>query len=100
MSTIRWFGGQRSAGEADMSAIDGPLSSTTVTLPAAWLKAPFGSCAASSTGVVPSTYGAAGDCVSTSGSRSASVDPSSTDASATHWSLAEAVTFLALATGT
>ena len=50
-----------------MSAIDGPLSSTTVMLPAAWLKAPFGSIAVSSTGVVPSTYGAAGDCVSTSG---------------------------------
>jgi hypothetical protein len=81
--------------------IDGGVLSTTVTLPVAWLVAPRGSTTVSSTGVVPSAYGPAGDCVIVNGSPSGSDDPSSIDADAMHVSaLAKTVTFFAFAIGT
>ena len=85
----------------DGHAITGALMSTTVTLPVAWLVAPFGSTTVSRTVVVPSGYGPAGDCVIVSGSPSGSDDPSSIDAAAPQVSgLAETVTFFAFAIGT
>jgi hypothetical protein len=62
--------------------IAGAVESTTVTLPSAWLVAPLGSITVSRTGVVPTGYGPAGDCVIVSASPSASSEPSSTDAEA------------------
>src|SRR5215471_9659446 len=78
----------------------GPVASTTVTAPLAWLNAPFGSVTVSCTGdVVPSAYGPAGDWTNVSGSPSGSNDPSSTDALAVQAGPAGTVTALAFATG-
>src|SRR5438105_15463951 len=73
-------------------AIDGGVRSTTVTTPVAWPNAPLGSVAVNRTDVVPSGYGDGGICANDSGSPSASHECFSIDASATHWSLATAVT--------
>jgi hypothetical protein len=80
--------------------INGASLSTTVTVPSAWLVAPFGSVTVNITGVVPRGYGPGGDCVIVSGSPSASDEPSSMEALALHVSSATAVTFFAFATGT
>ena len=80
--------------------IAGAVSSTTVTVPVAWLAAPFVSVAVRSTVVVPSGYGPAGDCVIVNRSPSASDDPSSIDALALHVLFADTVTSFAFATGT
>src|SRR5436190_6693788 len=71
----------------------------TVTFAVAWFVAPFGSTTVSSTDVVPSSYGPAGDCVIVSGSPSGSDDPSSIDALAVPPAPAATVTLLARAIG-
>src|SRR3954467_6786080 len=99
MSTSLWFGGQRIDGVTARPLMPGAVRSTTVTIADACPNAPFGSVFVSSTGVVPSAYGPAGDWIDASVSPSTSDDPLSIDASATHRSLAATVTFDARTVG-
>src|SRR5262249_2184928 len=98
-TSLPWLGRPRIAGVATGPVTAGPVRSATVTSAVAWLKAPFGSVTVSRTFVFPSGYGAAGSWASVNGSPSASEEPPSIDASATHVASAATVTSFTTATG-